>query len=338
MSELSYIDIENFTTESGKAISLKLSYQLFGQELHDAPIVLVNHALSGNSSVSGETGWWKDLIGKDKCIDTNYYTILAFNIPGNGYDGLAANLIHNYKDFVAKDVAQIFALGLQELQIDKLFAVIGGSVGGGLAWELAALRPNLIEHLIPVATDWKSTDWLIANCFLQDNILNHSTNPIEDARIHAMMCYRTPQSFKAKFDRTINKDLGVYNIESWLGHHGHKLQSRFKLASYKFINQILKTIDISKDTSIEQFAATFSGQIHLVAVDSDLFFTPDECKITFDLLRNEDIPVNYHEIESIHGHDAFLIEYDQLNKFLEPIFSNHKKTNVRIGKREYISR
>ncbi|WP_313791290.1 hypothetical protein [Lacinutrix neustonica] len=83
-------------------------------------------------------------------------------------------------------------MGLQKLKINKLYAIIGGSVGGGLAWELAALKPDLATHLIPVATDWKATDWLIANCHIQDAILNHSNTPLEDARMHAMTLYRTP--------------------------------------------------------------------------------------------------------------------------------------------------
>ncbi|MDJ0645464.1 MAG: alpha/beta fold hydrolase [Flavobacteriaceae bacterium] len=324
MSDLHYIDIDNYTTQSGTTISIPLSYQLFGQALFEAPIVLVNHALTGNSEVAGSTGWWKELIGRDKCIDTDYYTIIAFNIPGNGFDGKEASLIHNYKDFVARDVAHIFALGLQKLKIENLFAVIGGSVGGGIAWELAALKPDLIEHLIPVATDWKSTDWLIANCFLQDNILNNSVNPIEDARIHAMLCYRTSQSFKAKFDRTVNEDLGMFNIESWLTHHGDKLRNRFQLSSYKFINQLLKTIDISRSEDFETVVNRIKSAIHLVAVDTDLFFTPDESQATYSKLKENGNTVFYHEIQSIHGHDAFLIEYDQLTAYLEPIFSTYK--------------
>lgn len=324
MNGLQYLNIDEYITENGTAISLKLSYQLFGQALHEAPIVLINHALTGNSTVTGESGWWQDLIGCDKCIDTNHYTILAFNIPGNGYDGDEASLIHNYKDFIAKDVAKIFALGLEKLKVDSLFAVIGGSVGGGIAWELAALKPNLTEHLIPVATDWKSTDWLIANCFLQDSILNNSKNPIEDARIHAMMCYRTPESFKAKFDRTINEDLEIFNIESWLIYHGNKLRNRFQLASYKFINQLLKTINISKNKDFERVVSQIKSTIHLVAVDTDLFFTPNESKDTYRQLQKLGLNVFYHEIVSVHGHDAFLIEFDQLTAFLEPIFLKHK--------------
>ena len=85
--ELKYIGLNNFTTESGYFYSnFELSYQLFGQKLFTAPIVLVNHALTGNSNVAGEFGWWSSLIGLGKLIDTNKFTVIAFNIPGNGYD------------------------------------------------------------------------------------------------------------------------------------------------------------------------------------------------------------------------------------------------------------
>ena len=72
--------------------------------------------------MAGKNGWWLDLIGEDKVIDTKVYTILAFNIPGNGYDGIA---IENYKDFIARDIARIFLVGLEKLNINKLFALIG---------------------------------------------------------------------------------------------------------------------------------------------------------------------------------------------------------------------
>lgn len=236
--------IANYITESGVICpELILSCQLFGQPLGNAPVVLVNHALTGNSNVAGKDGWWKELIGDDKVIDTKLYTILAFNIPGNGFDGF---VIENYKDFEARDVAKLFLLGLKQLDIKSLFAIIGGSLGGGIAWEMAVLNPEVTKHLIPVATDWKSTDWLIANCQIQEQFLLNSTNPVHDARMHAMLCYRTPESFKERFQRSKNEDLKIFNVESWLLHHGNKLQERFQLSAYKLMNQLLKTIDVTR--------------------------------------------------------------------------------------------
>jgi len=322
MSNLKHITIQNFNSEKMDRYSeLKLSYQIFGKELNTGPIVLVNHALTGNSNVAGERGWWNDLVGENKVIDTNLYTILAFNIPGNGYDGF---VIENYKDFEARDIANIFLLGLKQLNINRLFALIGGSLGGGIAWEMAVLNPAITEHLIVIATDWKSTDWLIANCQIQEQFLTNSSNPVHDARMHAMLCYRTPESFKERFQRSKNEDLKIFNVESWLLHHGKKLQERFQLSAYKLMNQLLKTIDVTKGRS-EQILDSIKATIHIIGVDSDLFFTAEENKETHKQLALTHPNVTYNEINSVHGHDAFLIEYKQLGKIIEPIFNKSSK-------------
>jgi len=315
------IILKNFTTQSGASYNLlPLSFALFGLPLHSAPIVLVNHALTGNAQVTGENGWWNDLIGEGKTIDTTKYSVLAFNVPGNGNDSFN---IENYKDFTARDVARIFLIGIEDLKIQQLYAIIGGSVGGGIAWEMLALEPNITKHLIPIATDWKSTDWMIANCFLQEQILNNSSKPIEDARIHAMLCYRSPESFKEKFQRTINQELLIFNIESWLAHHGDKLQKRYQLASYKLMNQLLKTIDITRNgEDFQTLMSKTNADIHIIAIDSDLFFTPKENRETFQELKKFKENVFYSEINSVHGHDAFLIEYKQLDNLLAGIFQH----------------
>jgi len=328
MSDLKSISFK-YTTKNGKTNPINLSYQLFGQKLHEAPVVLVNHALTGNSTVMGNDGWWNEIIGDGKVIDTNLYTVLAFNIPGNGYDQKTENLIENYKDFTARDIAEIFAISLDHLKITHLFAAIGGSVGGGLAWELAALKPTLIKHLIPVASDWKSTDWLIANCHIQDRILNNSSDPLVDARMHAMSLYRTPESFKEKFDRVLQKDEDIFAVESWLNYHGKTLNNRFQLAAYKMMNQVLKTIDITqgKENFVE-VASKIKSNIHIITINTDLFFKADENWATYVDLKTHKDNVTISEIQSIHGHDAFLIEFKQLETILATVFKHQNVVDL----------
>ncbi|STO14935.1 alpha/beta fold hydrolase [Flavobacterium hibernum] len=313
------IIVQDFITESGASYpSLPLSFTLSGLPLHSAPIVLVNHALTGNAQVTGENGWWNDLIGDEKTIDTHRYTVLAFDVPGNGNNSF---IVDNYLDFTTRDIARIFIKGLEALNITQLHTIIGGSVGGGIAWEILALEPNITQNLIPIATDWKSTDWMIANCYLQEQILNNSSKPIEDARIHAMLCYRSPESFKEKFQRTINNDLSIFNIESWLAHHGKKLQKRYQLSSYKLMNQLLKTIDITRNSyDFETLLSKTNAAIHIIGINSDLFFTSKENRETYNELKKFKQNVFYSEIDSVHGHDAFLIEYKQLDHLLADIF------------------
>ena len=332
---LQEILIPDFRNAAGTVQKISLTYQVYGPALGTAPVVLVNHALTGNSQVTGKNGWWNRIVGPSKSIDTDISTVISFNIPGNGFDGKKENLIHNYADFTLRDIAKIFLIGLEELNIDRLFAITGGSIGGALAWEIAALKPDLVDYLIPVATDYKATDWVLAQCRVQDQILNNSVAPVHDARLHAMTFYRSPQSFRAKFNRTRSKIRAEYEVQSWLSHHGKKLESRYQLASYKLMNHLLTTIDISGGTGDFLGAAkNIKGNIHIVAVNSDWFFLADENWDTYvdlSLLKKE---VSIHEIKSIHGHDAFLIEDRQLANFLRPIF--HPE-NIKNEKNKYRS-
>jgi len=326
---LEKIVILDFKLENGiQQQQINLFYQVFGKPIGTAPVVVVNHALTGNSNVAGDQGWWNKIIGAKKTIDTDNYTVIAFNIPGNGFDGEVNNLIHDYKNFSAKDVAKLFWNGLSHLQIEQLFALIGGSLGGGIAWEMAVLQPKRIDHFIPIATDWKATDWVIGNVLIQDQILNNSDNPIADARLHAMFLYRTPESINQKFSQKKEISSTVFQVENWLLHHGTKLEKRFSLPAYKLMNHLLKTIDITKnsDDFVSQIS-NISASIHLVAVDSDLLFTAHETKNSYANLKEIKSNIFYHEIQSIHGHDAFLIEYEQLSTILKPIFQTQSQLN-----------
>jgi homoserine O-acetyltransferase/O-succinyltransferase len=325
---LQKINIQNWNLENRKTIDkIPIFYQTFGQTLGTSPIVLVNHALTGNSNVANENGWWSDLIGVDKTIDTNFYTILAINIPGNGFDGNPENLIENYEDFTIRDIANIYWKTVFELHIQNLFAVIGGSLGGAIAWEMAVLEPNKIENLIPIATDYKATDWMIANVFLQESILTNSKKPIEDARSHAMLLYRTPQSINQRFNRKQLQNQ-TFEIENWLNYHGETLKNRFTLSAYKLMNHLLKTNDITRNrTNFSAVANQIQANIQIIAVDSDLFFTPDENLKSYHELKKIKQNVFYHQIKSIHGHDAFLIEFEQLSAILNPIFNKIKTLN-----------
>lgn len=329
MENLEKIDLFNFELEIGKQKSyLSLTYQVFGPPIGDAPIVVVNHSLTGNSTISGKNGWWSGIVGYEKPIDTNYFTVIVFNIPGNGYDNQIGNLIDNYRDFTVRDIARIFWEGLFYLKIKHIFAVIGGSLGGAIAWEMAVLQPERIENLIPIATDWKATDWVIANVLIQDQILNNSDDPIVDARLHATLLYRTPEYVNQRFQRNKMDSSSLLQIENWLLDHGLQLKNRYRLAAYKLMNHLLKTNDITRNRKdFLAVASSIEANIYLITVESDCLFIADETRKTYRGLKNIKQNVFYHQIQSIHGHDAFLIEFNQLSDILKPIFINNKTEN-----------
>lgn len=318
MSQLQTMYIKYFVTANGAIVKeLPLSYQLFGKPLHTAPIVLVNHALTGNSQVTSANGWWKTIIGDGKVIDTLQYTVIAFNVPGNGYDGYQ---IENYKNFVGADIANLFLKGLFALHIKKVTLMIGGSLGGSLGWQMVEKAPDLFEHFVPIACDWKTTDWVLAQCNIQDAILTNSSRPIQDARMHAMTFYRSPASFFHKFNRKKTKDGEKYEVLDWLLYHGETLAQRFTKSSYLLLNHLLSTINNSRETDdFYNAIKKVTSHIHLVGIPTDGLFVYIEIENTYNILKQHNKKVSLHSIDSIHGHDAFLIEYPQLINILEPI-------------------
>jgi homoserine O-acetyltransferase len=309
-AELKHINF-SYRTNSGKEYHIPLSYQLFGKELFSAPIILVNHALTGNSDVSGEKGWWKKLIGENQVINTEKYTVLCFNIPGNGYDDF---FIDEYENFTVSDIANIFLQGLEILNIKSLHSIIGGSLGGAIGWEMLVKNPNLSEIFIPIACDFKTHDWLYAQCLVQKFLLNQNDEPLQKARIHAMLCYRTPESLNARFQNKYNQEKKRLESEDWLIYHGKALNERFSLKSYKLMNHLLMNIN-ANESDLEKIQA----RMHMISVDTDLFFPASEIRSCYEKLKEKKENVFYHEITSIHGHDAFLMEYEQLNTIIKNI-------------------
>ncbi|WP_394673913.1 alpha/beta fold hydrolase [uncultured Chryseobacterium sp.] len=308
--ELLHINL-SYRTSSQREYAIPLSYQLFGKDLFSAPVILVNHALTGNSNVSGDSGWWKQLIGENKVIDTNTCTVLCFNIPGNGYDGFE---VESYEDFTPADIARILLQGLGVLKIDRLYAIIGGSLGGGIGWEMLVLKPQLTDIFIPIACDYRTHDWLHAQCLVQKFLLSQNDQPLQKARIHAMLCYRTPESLNNRFRNGFNKEKQRLESEDWLLYHGNALNERFSLPAYKLMNHLLMNLN-ADEAGIREIMA----EIHLIAVDTDLFFPASEMRMCFEKLKDHHQKVCYHEIQSIHGHDAFLMEYQQLQTIIKNI-------------------
>ncbi|VXC22986.1 Homoserine O-acetyltransferase [Chryseobacterium sp. 8AT] len=309
-TELQHINFL-YKTDSQREYHIPLSYQLFGKELFSAPIILVNHALTGNSNVAGEKGWWKQLIGENQVIDTNRYTVLCFNIPGNGYDDF---FIDEYSDFTPSDIANIFLKGLESLNIKNIYVLIGGSLGGGIGWEMLSKKPDLAEIFIPIACDSKTHDWLHAQCLVQKFLLNGNDKPLQKARIHAMLCYRTPQSLNERFQNRFNPEKQQLESEDWLTYHGKSLAERFSLKSYQLMNHLLMNINTNQNM-LEKIQA----RMHMISVDTDLFFPASEIRQCFEKLKENKEDVFYHEIKSVHGHDAFLMEYNQLNNIINNI-------------------
>lgn len=315
MKELHKILISDYQNWKGENHDVTLSYQVAGPGLGEAPVVLVCHALTGNSSVAGPDGWWAQLIGEGQTIDTRRYSILCFDIPGNGYSG---EILEDPERFSLRDVATLFIIAMERLGITHLDAMIGPSMGGAIVWQIAALRPSLAQRIFPIATDYRASDWLLGQTMVQQLLIRSSAHPLHDARIHAMLCYRTPESICRRFGGATEPRSGIPKVIDWLDYHGCALEERFLLSAYRTMTFLTGDIHVADDI---RGLLHITGDIHIVSIDSDLLFPHFTAEQTVTDLTSHGHQATLHTIHSIHGHDAFLMEYDRLNSIIAPFFT-----------------
>lgn len=321
METIRTIDLFDFNLERGKKQEhIALSFQTFGQSIGTAPVIVIHHNITENSTVCGKNGWWNSIVGENKTIDTNTYTIIAFNIPGNGFENDFETLIPNYKDFTIRDIATIFWEGLFNLKIKTVFSVIGAGLGGAIAWEMAALQPSRIENLIPIATDWKITDRIVANVLIQDQILNHSEDPIVEARYCANIIYRNPEYVNQIFTRTNLEISSISPIENCV-----ITNNKCKISGYRMMNYLLMTNNLMRNRrDFSSIVSSIKANIHLIGMDTKGLFPADENRVTFLKLKKIKPNVFYHQIDSDFGQNAFIKEKDRISFILSPIFKSKK--------------
>lgn len=317
-SKLNYYNFKDFELSSGQKIVVNLSYQTYGLNVGEGPVVVINHSLTGDSNVSGNSGWWNELVGHNKMIDLNKFCVICINVPGNiiEFEGFDYN-----SKWILNDVAKLFISLLKKLKIKKIHSVIGGSIGGGLVWEMGLLENDYFENLIPIAADYKASDWLLSNTYFQDLILKNSNNPVFDARLNAMLSYRNPKSLNKRFERS-SDDFGQKKVINWLNHHGNKLKNNFSIKAYRHMNNLLSTIgsSITSNSDFIDLMKKNNSSVHLVGVNSDLLFPDFEVKKSYKSLSKIKKNIFYYQIKSDHGHDAFLIEFKKIKKNLNHIY------------------
>ena len=317
-SKLNYYNFKDFELSSGQKIVVNLSYQTYGLNVDEGPVVVINHSLTGDSNVSGNSGWWNELVGHNKMIDLNKFCVICINVPGNIIE--LKDFDYNIK-WILNDIAKLFISLLKKLKIKKIHSVIGGSIGGGLVWEMGLLENDYFENLIPIAADFKASDWLVSNTYLQDLILKNSNNPVFDARLNAMLSYRNPKSLNKRFERC-SDELGQRKVINWLNHHGNKLKNNFSINAYLHMNNLLSSIGskIKNNSDFIDLIKKNNSSVHLVGVNSDLLFPDFEIKKNYKSLSKIKKNIFYYQIKSDHGHDAFLIEFKKIKKNLNHIY------------------
>lgn len=329
-------------------VNFPVAYTTYGELNADkSNAILVCHALSGDQyvagthPVTGKRGWWDLVVGPGKVLDTDRYHVICANILGGCMGTIGPKEINpatgkpwglSFPVITVADMVRAQALLLDHLGIDKLFCVIGGSMGGMQALEWAALYPERVFSAVPIATAAYHSAQNIAfhetgrQAITADPDWHGGDYQGRDARPHrglaiarmvAHITYMSEASLHDKFGRKLqNRDSVTYGfdadfqVESYLRHQGSTFVDRFDANSYLYITRAMDYFDLS-DRYEGVLAEAFRGtptRFCVISFTSDWLYPTAESRRVVQALNAVAANVSFAEIATEHGHDSFLLK------------------------------
>ena len=353
---------EPLTLKSGQVLpQFNLMYETYGELNADkSNAVLICHALSGHHHVAGKhhdddknPGWWDNLIGPGKPLDTNKFFVIGLNNLG-GCHGSSGPLSTNpdtdrpwaatfpivtVEDWVNSQVRLADFLGIKQLA-----AVLGGSLGGMQALQWAIAYPDRIRHALVIASAPNLTAQNIAFNevarqaiitdpeFYEGDYFNHGVLPRRGLRIARMLghiTYLSDDAMGAKFGRklregNINYSFDVeFEIESYLRYQGDKFAGEFDANTYLRMTRALDYFDPAFEYGGDLSAALskVTADFLVVSFTSDWRFSPSRSREIVKALLDNELSVSYAEVTAAHGHDAFLMPDAHYHNIMRAYFA-----------------
>jgi len=286
------------------------------------------HALTGSAKAGGEGGWWDPVIGPGRALDPDQYRILCFNNLGScygssgpGVDGFPSD---PQLELSSLDIARAILQALDKLGIQHVHLTTGGSLGGMVTLALAALAPERFERILPVAATAATSAWAVGWNHVARQILkldpgypDNIGRGLEIARQLAVLTYRAEPGLEERQPRP-TKANQAHPVRSYLEHQGAKLRNRFAVRSYELQLDAMDHHDLLQPLPGDPRPAISRVQAATIVadVDTDQLFPAAQAEALVAQLRKTSAHVERATIRSIHGHDAFLIEWDTLGPII----------------------
>jgi homoserine O-acetyltransferase len=311
--------------ESGDVISsVRVAYRTWGRLTAERDnAVVVCHALTGDANVDS---WWGSLVGPEGAIDTGRYFVISSNVLGSCYGTTGPTSIDpetgqawgpHFPAVTIRDMVGLQRKLVEHLGVKRVALVTGGSMGGMQVLEWAALCPDLVGAIAPIAVGADHSPWCIgiseaqrnaifADPDWQDGHYSPGAAPrrgLAVARQIGMVSYRSPQSFADKFGRTRTE--AGYEVARYLRYQGEELSDRFDANSYVALTRAMDSHDLARDRgSKEQVLRSIECPALVIGVTSDILYPLEEQQDLVDLLPAAELA----ELDVPHGHDGFLID------------------------------
>ncbi len=315
----------------GELAGFQLAYTTHGTRNTDTSNVLwICHALTGSSD---PTDWWDGLVGPGLHYDPKDWFIICVNVLGSHYGSTNALSINtktkapyfqNFPDITIRDNIYAFELLREHLGIEHIHTLVGGSLGGQQALEWAIIKPDLIENLVLIATNALHSPWGIA--FNESQRMAIKADPtwqearpdagiegMKVARSIALLSYRNYDTYDFTQARDSNEQTDHFRAATYQQYQGDKLANRFNAFSYWTLSRTMDLHNVGRNRpSVTNALSQVKAHTLVVGISSDILFQPSEQKF----LAKHIPDAEYQEIDSLYGHDGFLIEYKQLKQIL----------------------
>lgn len=276
-------------------------------------VVLVLHPLTGSGDAAGD--WWRGLIGPGLALDTARHAVLSPNLLGSCYGSSGPAGDPTFPPVTTRDQARAVGVLLETLGIPRVTLVTGGSLGGMVALEFVATFPGRARAAAVFAAPAAQGAAAIAWVHLQREALRTAgTDGLALARQVAMLSYRTHGGLETRFGRRAAGG-DAFDVQRWLRGHGEKLVARFDAAAYLALLDAMDRHDVGRGRGGVGERLRGSGTaITGVGIPGDLLYPADEVAAWVAEAGGQ-----YRTIHSPHGHDAFLIEREQVAQVLRDV-------------------
>jgi homoserine O-acetyltransferase/O-succinyltransferase len=306
---------------------LVVAYRHDGLAPADGPQVVVVHALTGSADAAGD--WWAPLIGPGRALDTERYGVLCANLLGGRYGTTGPTSIDPasgapwgaaFPAVSTRDQAAVLWRLLDVLGIEQVALVTGGSLGGMVALEVAVQRPDRVDRVLPMAAPAATGPMAMAWNRIQTILIDRlGDDGLALARQLAMTTYRSEADFDQRFGRE-RQDDGRFSVISYLDYQGIKLVERFDGDTYRVLAGAMDRHDIGEGRGGMEAALARLGpaRTRLIAlgIEDDILYGPRQVRVLADAATMAGVRTRYLELTSTKGHDAFLVEWDQLTQIL----------------------
>jgi len=327
-----YTISEPFILESGAILpEVEVAFQTFGQlNAKKDNVIWVAHALTGNADAAD---WWGGLVGPQKVFDPAQDFIVCANMLGSCYGTTGPASINpdtgkvygaDFPMITIRDMTTLHQRLAVHLGIDRIKMGVGGSMGGQQIVEWAIAQPELFDHLCLLATNAKHSPWGIAfneaqRMAIEASLSNGANGPeagrkgLEAARAIAMLSYRHYKTYLNSQSEETEDKIDAFKASSYQRYQGHKFWDRFDVYTYLTLSRAMDSHNVARNrASMEHSLGQIKAKTLVIGIQSDILFPMEEQMVLANHIPSAQIEL----LDSIYGHDGFLVEFDVIGDII----------------------